>query len=446
MGAINLSSPKSFADALPEEVDVLVVGGGVIGVATAYFLSDRGVRVAVCEKGRVAGEQSSRNWGWVRQQGRDADELPIMMESRRIWQGLAARIGEDPGYREEGVLYLAGSERELAELAEWLEVARAHGLDTRLLGQAEVDALVDGRRGQWVGAIHTASDGRAEPWLAVPALARAAQRLGATVHEECAVGALDVAAGRVAGVVTEHGRIRADSVLIAGGAWSSLLLRRHGIDLPQLSVRATVARTAPGPRVFGGAAADQRLAFRRREDGGYTLALGDFHEHFVGPDSMRHLGTFLPSFRASWPHTALRPLAPAGYPDAWRTTRHWSEDEPSPFEAMRVLDPPPNARAVARMTTRLAERLPALAGLDIVDTWAGMIDSTPDVVPVMDRVPGMEGLWVATGFSGHGFGIGPGAGRVMADLLQGRDPDHDLSRFRFSRFSDGSKLNLGPAL
>jgi glycine/D-amino acid oxidase-like deaminating enzyme len=113
---------------------------------------------------------------------------------------------------------------------------------------------------------------------------------------------------------------------------------------------------------------------------------------------------------------------------------------------MRVLDPPPNARAVARMTTRLAERLPALAGLDIVDTWAGMIDSTPDVVPVMDRVPGMEGLWVATGFSGHGFGIGPGAGRVMADLLQGRDPDHDLSRFRFSRFSDGSKLNLGPAL
>ncbi len=446
MGTINLNTPITFADPLPEAADVVVVGAGVIGVSTAYFLAEQGLRVVVCEKGRVAGEQSSRNWGWVRQQGRDTDELPIMMESRRIWQGLAARIGEDPGYREHGVMYLAENEAELADVSQWLGVARTHDVDTRLLGQSEIEAMIEGRPGQWVGATYTASDGRAEPWLAVPALARGAQRLGAVIREDCAVRALDLSAGRVSGVVTEHRRITAQAVLVAAGAWSSLLLRNHGVRLPQLTVRATVARTAPGPLVFAGNAADEKLAFRRREDGGYTLALGDFHEHFVGPDSVRHLKTYIPSLRASWSHTALHPSSPAGFPDGWRTARRWSEDERSPFEAMRVLNPAPNSAAVTRMVERLAQRLPALAGIAVIDSWAGMIDAMPDVVPVMDRLLQHDGLWIATGFSGHGFGIGPAAGRIMAELIQGRDPGHDLSRFRFTRFTDGSKLRLGPSL
>ena len=94
----------------------------------------------------------------------------------------------------------------------------------------------------------------------------------------------------------------------------------------------------------------------------------------------------------------------------------------------------------------LARRLPALADIAIEEAWAGMIDVTPDVVPVMDEVDDCRGLFVATGFSGHGFGIGPGAGRVMADLVQGRPPAHDLTRFRFARFSDGSPMNPGPGL
>ena len=446
MGTINLNTPIMFSDPLPEAADVVVVGAGVIGVSTAYFLAEQGLRVVVCEKGRVAGEQSSRNWGWVRQHGRDTDELPIMMESRRIWQGLAARIGEDPGYREHGVMYLAENEADLAAISRWLEVARAHDLDTRLLGQSDVEALIEGRPGQWIGATYTASDGRAEPWLAVPALARGAQRLGAVIREDCAVRALDFSAGRISGVLTEQGRVNAHTVLVAAGAWSSLLLRNHGIRLPQLTVRATVARTAPGPLVFAGNAADEKLAFRRREDGGYTLALCDFHEHFVGPDSIRYFKTFFQSLRASWTHTALHPSSPTGYPGSWGTARNWREDERSPFEAMRVLNPPANGPAVTRMVERLAERLPALAGIAVIESWAGMIDAMPDVVPVMDRVPRRDGLWIATGFSGHGFGIGPAAGRVMADLIQGRDAGHELSRFRFDRFTDGSKLRLGPSL
>ncbi len=446
MGAITATTPVGFSDPLPAEVDVAIVGGGVAGVSAAWFLAERGLRVAVLEKGRVAGEQSSRNWGWVRQQGRDAAELPIMTEALTVWDRMGEITGEDTGFRREGVLYIAATEADMAGFERWYGIARAHQLDTRLLTAAEVRGLVDTPGERWTGGIVTPSDGRAEPWLAVPAFARAARRAGVAVTEDCAVRSLDIEGGRVAGVVTENGRIRAGRVLVAAGAWSRLLLQRHGVDLPQLAVRATVAATAPCAEVFAGNAADDRLAFRRRADGGYTLALCDFHEHFIGRDTLARMRTFWPCFMASRESSAIRPAAPSGFPDAWGTPRNWSEDAPSPFEKMRVLDPAPNAGAVKRIERRMGEILPKLKGTPIAKAWAGMIDTTPDVVPVLDEVAAVPGLWIATGFSGHGFGIGPGAGRVMADLMTGRAPGHDVSRFRFSRFSDGSKLELGPAL
>ncbi|MFO1350969.1 MAG: FAD-binding oxidoreductase [Gammaproteobacteria bacterium] len=444
-GLITEASPRQFFDALPEAVDVVIIGAGVIGVCTAFFLAEQGVKVLICEKGQVAGEQSSRNWGWVRQQGRDADELPIMMESLRIWRGLAERTGEDLGFTRAGVLYLAENEAKMADYAQWLEIAKQHQLDTRLLGRAEVEALVQCRPGQWLGGLFTASDGRAEPWQAVPGLARAAHRLGVKIIENCAVRALDVAGGQVAGVITEHGRVRAERVVLAGGAWSSLFARSLGLELPQLSVRATVVRTGAAPLVFNGNAADGKLAFRRRQDGGYTLALSDYHEHYIGPQTLRFARLFWPSLRASWRHLRVRFAAPAGLPGAWRTSIG-SADQVSPFETLRVLNPDPAPGVAARIKARLGERLPALRGVEITDAWAGMIDTMPDAVPVIDAAPRPSGLFIGTGFSGHGFGIGPGAGRVLAALVQGRPPGHRLQRFRFARFADGSVIRVGPSL
>lgn len=445
-GPITERSPARFRDRLPEAADVVVIGGGIAGVSAAWFLARAGRRVVLCEKGRVAGEQSSRNWGWVRQLGRDADELPIMMEANRIWHGLAEATGEDLGFRAEGIVYLNETEAAEERREAQLETARAQGVEVRRLGRTEVEALIAGRPGRWLGGLLCPGDGRAEPWQAVPALARAAQRAGVVVAEDCAVRSLDLAAGRIAGVVTERGRIRAARVLLAGGAWSSLFLRNHGVRLPQLTVRSTAARTAPGPAVFAGCALDGGLAFRRREDGGYSVALGDRHEHYLGPDSFRLLAPFRHSLRDSWESTRIRPFAPSGFPDAWSTARRWTADEETPFERMRVLDPAPDPAAADLLRRRLAERLPALAGIELSHVWAGMIDTLPDVVPVLDAIAEIEGLFVATGFSGHGFGIGPAAGRVMADLIDGRHPGHDLSRFRFARFSDGSPIRPGPAL
>ena len=434
----------TFHDPLPEQADVVIIGAGVIGICTAWYLAKGGITVLVCDKGRVAGEQSSRNWGWIRQQGRDAAELPIMIESINAWATLADEVEQDIGFTRRGVLYLAEDGAELARLEGWLDVARQHQLDTKILNRAEVDALITDGSSQWHGALYTPSDGRAEPFKAVPALARAVRRVGGSIRENCAVRSLDVQAGKVVGVVTESGRVAAQSVVCAAGAWSSLFAGNHGIKLPQLTVRATVARTRPAPDVFSGNAAAGDLAFRRRADGGYTIAAGGLNEHFVGADSLRHLFSFLPSMFASKKYLRLR--FGEGLVQRLVPTRRWDANAITPFEQTRVLNPAPSQTAVRQMRERLARRLPAIASAGFEEAWAGMIDVMPDVVPVMDEVKAFPGLYLATGFSGHGFGIGPGAGRVMADLVSGATSAHDLNRFRLSRFSDGSKLNPGPGL
>lgn len=443
---IRADLPPAHPGPPPATCDVTVIGGGVIGVMTAWFLARKGLRVALCEKGRIAGEQSSRNWGWVRQQGRDPAELPIMIEALSIWPGLAAEAGEDLGFRRTGVLYLADGAADLARFEAWLPHARAHGLDTRMLTGAELPALLPGLAAGWPGGLFTASDARAEPWVAVPALARAAARDGVALAEDCAVRLLDIAGGRVAGVVTERGRIACDRVVLAGGAWSALFLRRHGVHLPQLSVRSTVAATEPMPEVFAGAAADGRFAFRRRLDGGYTIAPGSAHDFFLGPDAFRAARAYLPQLRRDFRSTRFHPAAPAGFPDAWGTARRWDGDRPGPFEAVRVLDPAPNLRFIEAVRDRFAAAFPGLGRPGIRGAWAGMIDTLPDVVPVIDHVAALPGLTLATGMSGHGFGIGPGIGRVVADLVAGAAPGHDLTRFRLSRFSDGSPVEIGPSL
>ncbi len=441
---LNESSPINFADPLPSAVDVVVIGAGIIGISTAWFLAQQGVSVAVCEKGRVAGEQSSRNWGWIRKHGRDRAELPIVIESIEHWKSIAGELDEDIGFAQHGVMYLAETDAELAERERWLSIARDHELDTRMIGASELAQIITEDSSKWIGASYTPSDARAEPFVAVPAIARALRKKGVTITENCAVRTVDIAAGRVTGVVTEHGLIKCTSVVCAGGAWGSLFCRNLGHDFPQLTVRATVARTTEAPDIFKGNAASHGLAFRRRNDGGYTLAASGNFEHFIGRDSFRYLPQFVPSIVRARKDMSLR--FGAGLFARMRGTKSWSGDDISPFERTRVLDPEPSAAALGQIRVQLKAQLPALADIRLEQAWAGMIDTTPDIVPVMDSVTGLPGLFVAAGFSGHGFGIGPGAGRVMADMVLGNPLGHDLGRFRLSRFSDGSALELGPAL
>ena len=432
------TGPLQFAASLPAKADIVVIGGGIVGVSTAWFLAKQGIDVVLCEKGHVAGEQSGRNWGWVRVQGRDTREIPMMLESLHIWDGLEDEIGEDVGFRRGGCFFTANSDKELRSFEGWVNVARDYGIDTRLIDAAELKQRVRGAASGWAGAMFTESDGRAEPHKAAPAIARAAERLGAKVLTACAVRGIETSGGGVSAVVTEHGTISTSTVLCAAGAWTSMFCRSLGIDVPQLRVKGTVARTAPAGDVLNGNVFDHRLGIRRREDGGYTVAHGSVLEHPVTPSSFRYFFKFLPALLQEL--KILRLSFGREFSDEWSTPKSWALDAPTPFEETRVLNPEPTPRVLTAIRRNLDALFPQLAKTPIVESWAGMIESSPDVVPIIDSVDRMPGLHVATGFSGHGFGIGPGAGKAIAGLLTGRDSGIDIGALRLSRFFDGSPI------
>jgi glycine/D-amino acid oxidase-like deaminating enzyme len=424
----------------PDAADVVVVGGGIIGVSTALFLAEKGYSVVLCEKGRIAGEQSSRNWGWCRTMGRDEAEIPLAIESLRLWRGLSERTGRDTGYRQPGILYLCKDAAEIAAQEAWLDKARPYQVDSRLVTGEALDALAPGASAHFAAGMHTPTDGRAEPSMAAPAIAEAARAKGAKIFGNCAVRGIDFHNGRCVGAITEMGRIRAGAVVLAGGAWSRLFCGNFGLDFPQLKVLGSVFRTKPidgGPETT---AAGDVFAYRRRLDGGYSIARRNANVAEIGPDHFRLLSDFLPRLIANCREIRLRVGLRSW--DELRTKRRWDLDDASPMEGARVLDPKPVAATLAEAKSTLSRMFPAFANMEIAESWGGLMDVTPDAVPVIDQVERIPGFFIATGFSGHGFGIGPGAGRLMADLVAGDRPVVDPAPYRLARFERTQRLRV----
>ena len=194
---------------MERDADVVVVGAGIVGCASAYYLARRGVRVVVLDRASVPGEQSRKNWGFVRQQGRDPLEIPLVMEANRLWRSLETQLGADIEWTAGGNLGLAADEARMARFETWLPVAKEFRLETRLLRGRELASVVPGLGGEWVGGMHTPGDGHADPEKTTDAFARAAATHGATVELGCAVQAVETHAGAVSAVVTERGTIRA---------------------------------------------------------------------------------------------------------------------------------------------------------------------------------------------------------------------------------------------
>ncbi|MCL6707869.1 FAD-binding oxidoreductase [Pseudomonas sp. R2.Fl] len=425
---------------LPQKVDVVVIGGGIIGASTALELAERGYGVALCEKGGIGHEQSSRNWGWVRITRRDPREVPLMAEALRIWPGMNERLGRDVGYTRAGITFTCMTQKEVDDHTRWMSNLEGYQIDTRMLTPQQFAEMNPGSRLDIRGALHTAVDGRAEPQKAAPAIAEAARKRGAHVMTECAVRGIDTKAGKVCGVFTERGYIACDAAVLAGGAWSSLFAGNAGIRLPQLKVINSVIRTKPlegGPE---SAIWTNGFAIRKRQDGGYTIANGFENIVDIVPDSFRFFREFLPALGHEWRSLILR--GGLGFVDEARIPRRWKMDEASPFEYNRVLDPKPSFSLQDRALSNLRKAFPVFEKAEVAQRWAGKIDVTPDAIPVISGVDDVPGFFIATGFSGHGFGIGPAAGRLMADIVTGAPPLVDPHNFRFSRFSDGSKIRI----
>lgn len=420
-------------ETLPAEADCVVIGAGIVGVSAAYWLARAGQKVVLLEKGAVGAEQSSRNWGWCRQQNRDARELALSTRSLALWEEMGADIGDTLGFSRCGLLYLSNDEAEIEGWAKWGRFARGVGVDTRMLSAAEAKQRGAATGRHWKGGVWSPTDGIADPVRAAPLIAKAVMKHGGHVVQNCAARGLDLAAGRVCGVVTEAGVIRAPVVVMAGGAWASSFLYQTGIRFPQASARSSVLSLAPGATGLPDALHTASVSVTRRSDGGYTLAISGRASLDLTPGALMGIRDFLPMFARRW--RLLRPGGAQGWSAGFETRRRWALDRPTPMERTRILDPRPSTQVVARTLARARALLPALRDLPVQASWASYIDSTPDGVPVIDADIGIPGLVLAAGLSAHGFGIGPGVGHLVADMALGRTPMTQTAQYKLSRFA-----------
>lgn len=415
--------------------DVIVVGGGIVGVTTALELARRGASVTLLEKGPIASEQSGRNWGFIRRQGRDPAEIGLAARANERYAALEDELGEPVGWVRGGNLRVAPDEAKLAQYRSWFEeVDAGRTLGTRLVTGVEIRELVPGMRQEWLGGMHTPLDGHADPDQVTKAIGRAAERAGARIETGVTVTDLETVGDRVTGVRAREGVRPAGVVIVATGIWTPRLVRPVGIPLPIRWVRGTVALTAPLPPVTELAVWTPDVAFRQRRDGRVVLGTSGASDFDLTLEALRDVRAFLPNYLANWRLFRFH-LGWMFFDDLRRRLpllRHGA----IPFDWPRASDPPPNPAKVSRSRAAFASLFPDLPKPLVERSWPGYIDATPDGLPAIGPAEAVDGLYLAAGFSGHGFGLGPAVGEAMAELVTTGRSTVDLTALRPGRFAE----------
>lgn len=418
------------------QVDVAIVGGGIIGCATAWYLHKRGVKVGVFEKGRIAGEQSGKNSGFVRKQGRDRREMQLIKRSLDLWGTIDADTGEVTGFNRNGIMSVASDESKLEAMRAWLRIAREFDVDSEVISMDRMREISPTFSGDYAGGLYTRSDARAEPSLAAPAIARALSKRGMDVHENCLVQGLLMEGGKVAGIVTERGEVRAGTVVVAAGLWTGVFLDRYGIRVPQVDLRVSVGRTGPFEHRVALPTNFDKALVRPRYDGGLTIAPGlegplDYDAAFR---SLRHAPRYIRTLFTS--REATRVNVGGYFLRDRANVRSYLSGPPHRYADIRVPDVLPNRAVLANACAAAQAAFGFANPLRLVEQWACRIDITPDGVPVLDRVETHGNLVIATGMSGHGFGISLGVGDTLAQLIDEGRTDISLQPFRLARFAE----------
>lgn len=364
--------------------DVAVIGGGLIGAWSAYFLAKRGQRVALLEKGVVGAQSSGVNFGNLRLQGRFPGQYPLSLRSQALWEQFEALIGDSCEFERTGHLYFASSEEERQKIEASAAVCESYGLTIERLDRADLR-----RRYPWLGdkavaATYSARDATANPRLVTPAVARAAKALGVTVVEHCRVTEL----GRRGGafhIATDIGlAVDCGQVINCAGAWALAIAEQFGETAPLFPAGPPQFVTEPFPYFIRPSiqAVDGSVIFRQIPRGNVILA--------------------------GYPRTATDPVANRA--------------------------PVPLAKTLAAMR-HLGAAVPALASCHVIRVWSGIEGYLPDMVPVIGPSRTTPGLFHAFGFCGHGFQIGPGVGLCLSELVLDGETPTPLAPFSIGRFA-----------
>jgi glycine/D-amino acid oxidase-like deaminating enzyme len=427
---------------LPQKVDVAIIGGGFVGASTALALAQKGVTVALFEKGVVAGEASGRAGGLIEAQFQAPEKMELVEYSKERWRKLNEITGEETGFLQKGSSVLFEKADDIAYAESWIESVK--GLpngDARMLTAAEAQARAPGTTAKIVGGITTSADGTGEPTLAAPAIALGARKLGAKIYQYCAVRGIERSAGAVSAVITEKGRVAASTVVLAGGVWSPMIGHDVGIDLPTVQCFAHPMSLQPfeGAPDYGttSIAGKTLVGWRKQFDQGYVVwefkGIGP-----ILPTSISRYFQLRPAIEAN-----SEAMEPRFNP---RTFWRWMNvggpvplDRPGPYEQTRIYEPETMSAAIDEGFAHLQAVMPVFKNGPVRERWSGAMQMTVDNMPILSRVDTIPGLVVGSGLL-YGLTMGPGAGLVLADLATGAKPAIDVSHFRYSRFTDGSKI------
>ncbi len=367
-----------------DSADVVVIGAGVSGLSSAWFLARAGRDVVVVEKGTVGGEASGRNGGMISERVDEPALIPMAVESLRLWPALEDELGYPTEFVQEGRLQIAVTEEEMGQLLAERDVALRHGISVNVVDPAEIRDMIPGITDRTLGGTFFPNGGHANPQRTVQAFAWAFEDLGGRLYQNTAVTGIQVVDGRVSSVETTAGLIEAEVVVGAAGPQTGLMAEMAGVHVPVAPARVEMLATAPLEPLFRTALVGNGL-YGRQAARGNLLFGGGPHE--------------------------------------------WTDVE-------LTADPDkPNTPLIRNISRRLAELLPGAADVPVIRSWAGVVEQAPDYLPVIG-IPERPGNYVVVTASAHGFGITPATGKVVSELVLRGESSIDIGGLGLGRFSD----------
>ena len=367
-----------------DSADVVVIGGGVSGLSSAYFLARAGKDVVVIEKGTVGGEASGRSGGMISERVDELPLIPLAVESLRLWATLDDELGYPTEFTHQGRLQVAVTEEEMGDLISERVQALRHGISADLVDPSEIRDMIPGISGRTLGGTFFPNGGHANPQRSVQAFAWAFQDMGGRLYQNTAVTGMKVVDDKVSSVETTCGAIEADMVVAAAGPQTGLMADMVGVHVPVAPARVEMLATAPLEPLFQIALVGNGL-YGRQAARGNLLFGGGAHE---------------------WTDVGL--------------TTHPSK---------------PNTPLIRNLARRLADLIPGVADVPVIRSWAGVVEQAPDYLPVIDILDSPSNYVVVTA-SAHGFGLTPATGRVVSDLVLYGKSSVDISGLGLSRLAD----------
>jgi len=376
---------------VPDSASVVVIGGGVIGASIAFHLAESGVAdVVLLDKGELACGSTSKAAGGVRASFSNPANIEIGLRGLEVYSKFAGDYGQGIDFRHDGYLYLLSDQPNLDVFTESVALQNRLGVPSKIIDPEEAQRIspLISTEGL-VGACWSPGDGKATPESVVMGYAAAARRHGAKIVRYCEVTDIVSSGGTITEVITEHGRIKTKTVVCAAGAWSRLIGNMLGVSIPVSAVRRQIAFTQP----------------------------------------LAELPVTSPSLTIDFPSSFYF------HPEGRGMLLGWSDpNEVEGFNLAFALE-----EFLLGLGPIVETRAPWVLDCGISSGWAGLYEMTPDCNQIIDRVREVDGLLVATGYSGHGFSMGPATGEIIRDLYHGVSPRYDISPFALDRFTEADR-------